>query len=75
MTPDQEAHLKKIKEQFALQVDLKYRSGQKEHGDNLYEMASMKVLNEAINEAVDLFVYLTTLKQQLLERHLNGQQV
>jgi hypothetical protein len=61
MTPAQEEHLREVKEQFALAVDLKYRKGEEEHGGNLWE--NKHLLDEAINEAIDLFVYLITLRR------------
>lgn len=62
MTPQQEAHLQQVKEMFSLAVDLKYRNGEKEHGGNLWEKGDL--LDNAIDEAIDLFVYLITLKTQ-----------
>lgn len=67
MTPLQETHLETIKREFVLLVDKKYRKGVKEHGGNLWKMQTMKLLDCAIDEAVDQVTYLLTLRRQLEE--------
>ena len=67
MTPKQEAHLEFLKQAFASLVDPKYRKGQKEHGGNLWQMGNEKLLDCAIEEAIDQVVYLLTLKAQLYD--------
>jgi hypothetical protein len=68
MTNDQERHLNYIKEQFELQVDSKYRKGQEEHGGDLWELDLLSLLDNAIQEAIDQFTYLMTIRQKLLAR-------
>lgn len=65
MTKEQEKHLSKIIATFVLLADKKYRAGQAEHGSNLFDMATEMLIDEALNEAIDQFVYLTTLKEKL----------
>jgi len=67
MTPDQERDLQTIKDEFVRAVDSKYRKGQAEHGGDLYSMNTFRLLNEAILESIDLFVYLTTLRRKMIE--------
>lgn len=62
MTPKQEEHLARIKAKFLEDVDKKYRAGQLEHGGNLWQKRGM--LDNALEEIVDLYVYLITLKEQ-----------
>ena len=62
MTPKQETHLLFVKEQFAKDVDMKYRKGQAEHGGNLWDSTSTKLLDAAIEEVLDLYVYLITMR-------------
>jgi len=62
MTPDQEAHLKRILKNFSTDADAKYAHGQAEHGGNLWEKPHM--LDNAIAEAIDLVIYLYTLREQ-----------
>ncbi len=65
MTEEQEKHLQFIKDEFCEAVDKKYRAGQKEHGGDLWLKKGM--LNFALEEITDLYVYMRTLKQQLDE--------
>jgi hypothetical protein len=64
MTKEQEKHLLKIKQQFDIAVDYKYRKGQKEHGGNLFDNSPEHLLDCAIEEAIDLLVYLLTLRDK-----------
>ncbi len=62
MTKKQEEHLARIKKEFIENVDSKYRIGQIDHGGNLWRKKGM--LDMAIEEVIDLYVYLITLKEQ-----------
>jgi len=66
MTPEQEMYLVRIKSDFIVRVDTKYRRGQKEHGGDLREVGSLKLLDYAIDEAIDQVVYLLTLLESLV---------
>lgn len=66
MTPEQEQHLKRIKYNFNLKVDIKYRAGQKEHGGDLMHNNALTLLNFAIAEAIDQVVYLETLREVIV---------
>jgi hypothetical protein len=63
MTPEQEEHLKWVEEFFTERVEPKYRQGQLEHGGDLWKKDGL--IDMAIEEAIDLMVYLPTLKEQL----------
>lgn len=63
MTPEQEAHLARIKKNFVSKVDTKYRAGQKEHGGDLIHKDVLALINLAIEEAIDQVVYLETLRE------------
>ena len=67
MTPEQEAHLKRIKANFISKVDMKYRAGQKEHGGDLMHANVVALIDMAISEAIDQVVYLETLRGVILE--------
>ena len=64
MTTQQEEHLEIIKIKFLNLVDTKYRKGQAEHGGNLFDSQPNYLLDNAIDEAIDMVVYLLTLKDQ-----------
>jgi hypothetical protein len=67
--PENEAHLARLKSEFSLDLDAKYRAGQIEHGGNMWEKQGM--LAHAIEEAIDMVVYLYTLRDQLRERNIS----
>ncbi len=67
MTNAQEAHLRRIIDGFTARCDSKYRDGQKYHGGNLFAMGAMKLLDNAIDEAIDQVTYLLTLRDRLAE--------
>ena len=66
MTNEQELHLLRIKQEFDLLVDAKYRSGVAEHGGNLWDMDLLKLIDEGMSEAIDQFTYLKTIRDKLL---------
>ena len=65
MTNEQELHLSTIKILFEKWVDGKYRNGQSRHGGNLFDMSALQLIDNAIDESVDQFVYLITLRNKL----------
>jgi hypothetical protein len=68
MIPEQEAHLKHIKKMFEVKVDLKYRAGQKEYGGDLIHNNAIALIDMAIAEAIDMIVYLETLREVVTEK-------
>jgi len=62
MTEEHEWHLKKLKDDFCAMVDKKYRAGQAEHKGKLWEKED--ILDEALAEVLDLWVYLKTEKDK-----------
>lgn len=67
MTEAQERHLQEIKTEFMRLVDSKYRKGQAEHGGDLFSLSDLKLLECAIDEAIDQVVYLLTLRQNIVD--------
>lgn len=65
MTVEQEQHLQRIKTGFLDLVDAKYRDGQENHGGNLFDAPQRRLLDCAIEEAIDQVVYLLTLRESL----------
>jgi hypothetical protein len=66
MTPEQDAHLLRIQDHVVSKLRAKYRTGQREHGGNLWEKPGL--LEEALNEAIDQVIYLSTLIEQRDQR-------
>ena len=65
LTKEQNDHLVSLIVYFAEAVTNKYVTGQKEHGGNIWDMSAERLLDEAINENLDQFTYLMTLKQKM----------
>ena len=62
MTPEHEQHLQRILSRFTSDCRAKYEAGQVEHGGELWAKPGM--LEHAIEESIDLVVYLYTLLEQ-----------
>lgn len=56
------AHLARILDRFNRDATAKYEAGQEQHGGNLWEKPGM--LEHAIEEAIDLVIYLYTMLEQ-----------
>lgn len=65
MTKAQQQHIENIIHEFSLMAEAKYDKGVKEHGGNLWDLPYSQILDNAIEEAIDQFVYLITLKMKL----------
>jgi hypothetical protein len=72
MTDQQENHLKRIKLQFLLDVDRKYRAGAEEHANDaggaggiLLNLSLERIVDEGIAEAIDMAVYLYSVKERM----------
>lgn len=65
MKKKQKRHLNQIKQSFIDEVDIKYRKGQKEHGGDLLKKDAKFLLENAIQEAIDQYVYLVTLREKM----------
>ena len=62
MNSEHHAHMERIVSQLGTDLRAKYIKGQQEHGGNLWLKPGM--LENAIDEVLDLAVYLYTLKEQ-----------
>lgn len=61
----QTTHLERIQYDFQQEVKAKYEKGVKEHGGNLWEKSDLYHIEEAMHEAVDLYVYLHDLRDNI----------
>lgn len=64
MNKKQNKHINDLINLASSLMKSKYENGVKEHEGNLWE--SKNILDEAINEALDLLIYLLTIKYQKL---------
>ncbi len=67
MTDKQECHLNDIKLYFESLVDKKYRKGAAEHGGDLQSLTKLQLVDAAIEETIDQFTYLQTLRAKLVK--------
>lgn len=67
MNGAQERHLADIKDQFATQVDAKYRRGAAEHGGELLDYTPLVLVGFALDEAIDQVVYLLSIRDKLMK--------
>jgi hypothetical protein len=65
MTDDQEAHLASTIGEFTRRADAKYRAGVQEHGGNLWEHSPEWLIEQAMLECLDQWVYLKTARDSL----------
>ena len=66
MTNSQEEHLQRLKDEFVKRVDAKYRAGAREHGGDLQEVGILTLLEYAMEEVEDMWVYLFTLYEKAI---------
>ena len=69
MTPQQTAHLQRIKDLFCSDLDTKYARGQQEHGGNLWDRPC---LTELGFEIVDLVTYFSVVRDNLVAIQANA---
>lgn len=65
MDQEQERHLAGIIEIFTLEAGKKYRKGQAEHQGNLWDVPPIQLLDMAIEETLDQYIYLVSMRDQL----------
>lgn len=67
MTPEKERFLDELIEQLTEDTRTKFILGDKEHGHKgaIWDIPVEKLLGETLNEAIDQYVYLYTLKKSL----------
>lgn len=67
MTEEQEEHIVDIQETFDMMVASKYRKGAEEHGGDIRDRTTAWLIEQAMDEAIDQFVYLYTLRNKILD--------
>lgn len=67
MNPEQEQHLLDLLGEFNFRLDKTFREGAVEHGGDLRDMTPLQLIDNAIEETIDNYVYLMTLREKLDE--------
>ena len=63
LEPEPREHIKRVIREFAAEASEKYVNGQIEHGGYLPSMGVSVILNHAIEEAIDMVVYLYSVRE------------
>lgn len=66
MTDAQESHIKQVLSSVSDALLDKYARGAEEHDGNLWDKTALGLLDEAINESLDMVVYLFTLRDKIV---------
>jgi len=66
MTDEQKQHILRITETFKTKATAKYEAGVKEHGGNLWDEGALTLVEMAMEEAIDSYVYLSTLRDRII---------
>lgn len=72
LTFSQTYHLERAKEAFAKAASAKYKAGCAEHGGNLWDNSTSYLIDEAMKECIDQWMYLFTLKEKLCRLDTEG---
>lgn len=68
LTVEQQEHIQSLAKAWIQCMKMKYKNGVREHGGNLWDRSDDYLLDQALMENIDQFVYLYTLKQNRLRR-------
>ena len=68
MTNEQQLHMAKLMNAAALQIFERYQQGARQHSDLLSDKSELELLDDAIEECVDQFTYLMTLRWKMVKR-------
>lgn len=69
LSDEQNQHINRLTDEFVSRAFHKYSAGAEEHKGNLWEKDELWLIDQAIDEAIDQFVYLVTLKEKIAERN------
>lgn len=62
----QQAHLNRLTKKFIADTSVKFKKGAQEHGGDLQDMPILDIVDNALDEVIDQWVYLTTLRERLV---------
>jgi hypothetical protein len=61
----QREHLRRLDAAFARRLHPKYAKGAEEHGGNLFDLTPLQLIDMALDEVVDQWTYLQTLRDKI----------
>lgn len=65
MSEQQQKHIAAIVRRFSKEATYKYAAGVREHGGNIWETPTLDLIVNAMQEMLDGYVYLYTIKEQI----------
>lgn len=65
LTYEQTAHLSRLVTEFEHKLEAKYTKGAEEHGGDLRDLTPLQLIDNALDEVIDQWVYLSTLREKL----------
>lgn len=68
MTKSQIKHVQILSLTFQRKLARKYAKGAKEHGGDLHDYPELMLLDQAIEEVIDCYAYLMTLREKLTKK-------
>jgi hypothetical protein len=72
MTEEQQEHIVRIQLDFNAMSQKKFEAGAREHGGDLRDMTILQLIENAMDEAIDQFVYLhTAWEKEKLSTHVH----
>ena len=71
LTTEQKLHIHYLKVFFSKKMERKYRRGVEEHGGNLWEKDTLYLIEQAIMENIDQFIYLVTAREKIIKNARN----
>ncbi len=66
LTEEHREHAAKIALDFQKEMMKKYEAGAREHGGHLKDMSAKDLIDNAIEEAIDTYIYLHELREKLI---------
>ena len=67
LTPAQRGHISAIMRRVDAALYQKYEDGAAHHQGNLWDKSALGLIDEAINESLDMLVYLYTLRDKIVD--------
>lgn len=67
LTEAQKNHIRHLRAEFGVHLTRKYKAGAEEHKGDLRDLTGVQLLDAALDEVVDQWVYIKTLRDRLAE--------
>ena len=65
LSKEQLEHVTSIMQEVDSRIFAKYSKGQEEHGGNLFDLSTIELVDNALDEVIDMAVYLISARRKL----------